>query len=338
VPTVRTGPIIGLISQIVALAGLGVTTGLAPAAWALGIAFASVLFVLLTRATYEPFGPADWVTLLRAILVGCVTALAVDGTHREVLVGITIVALLLDWVDGQVARRTGTTSAFGARFDMEVDAFLILVLSVLVARSLGWWVLAIGVMRYAFVFFSRVLKWMRAGLPPRYWRKVVAATQGIVLLIAAAGVLPHAMATAAVAGALALLVESFGRDIIWLWYHRKVKPLRQRLKEALPAAMKSGDKAAVSALRSALSAIDNAEAVERPVETDRNLAIERIPVGVAAAEMTRRELTEADVEQIVRAEIAEREAAVRTYESAGRVAAASDLRAQIRALATHFTA
>src|SRR5581483_2823696 len=108
--------------------------------------------------------------------------------------------------------------------------------------------------------------------------------------------------------------------------------------EALPAAMKSGDKAAVSALRSALSAIDNAEAVERPVETDRNLAIERIPVGVAAAEMTRRELTEADVEQIVRAEIAEREAAVRTYESAGRVAAASDLRAQIRALATHFTA
>ena len=39
----------------------------------------------------------------------------------------------LDAVDGQVARRTGTVSALGARFDMEVDAFLILVLSVYVA-------------------------------------------------------------------------------------------------------------------------------------------------------------------------------------------------------------
>ena len=43
------------------------------------------------------------------------------------------VALALDGVDGQVARRTGTVSALGARFDMEVDAFLVLVLSVHVA-------------------------------------------------------------------------------------------------------------------------------------------------------------------------------------------------------------
>ena len=35
----------------------------------------------------------------------------------------------LDWVGSQVARRTGTTSAFGARFDMETDAFLIAVLA-----------------------------------------------------------------------------------------------------------------------------------------------------------------------------------------------------------------
>ena len=46
-------------------------------------------------------------------------------------------ALLLDAVDGGVARRTGTVSGFGARFDMEVDAFLILVLSGYVAGRLG---------------------------------------------------------------------------------------------------------------------------------------------------------------------------------------------------------
>ena len=66
------------------------------------------------------------------------------------LVGLAVVALVLDGVDGWVARRTGTVSALGARFDMEVDAFLILVLSVYVAGSVGPWVLAIGAARYAF--------------------------------------------------------------------------------------------------------------------------------------------------------------------------------------------
>ena len=51
------------------------------------------------------------------------------------LVVLAAVALVLDGVDGQVARRTGTVSALGARFDMEVDAFLMLVLSVYVASS-----------------------------------------------------------------------------------------------------------------------------------------------------------------------------------------------------------
>ena len=43
------------------------------------------------------------------------------------------VALALDPADGWLARRTGTASALGARFDGEVDAFLILALSVYVA-------------------------------------------------------------------------------------------------------------------------------------------------------------------------------------------------------------
>jgi hypothetical protein len=82
---------------------------------------------------------------------------------------------------------------------MEVDAFLILVLSVFVARSLGAWVLAIGAMRYVFVVAGWALPWLREPLPPRYWRKVVAAIQGIVLVCAAADVLPATLTVAAVA-------------------------------------------------------------------------------------------------------------------------------------------
>ena len=128
-----------------------------------------------------------------------------------------VVALILDAVDGQVARRTGTATVLGARFDMEVDAFLILVLSVYVARSVGAWVLAIGVMRYAYLVATWAWCWMRASPPPRYWRKVVAAVQGVVLVVVAADVLPEPLEVAAVVVALALLVESFGRDVAWLW-------------------------------------------------------------------------------------------------------------------------
>lgn len=71
---------------------------------------------------------------------------------------------------------------------------------------------------------GRLLPWLRGPLPPRYWRKVVAATQGIVLAAVAAGVLPALVATAAVAAALALLTESFGRDVLWLWHHEPVQP------------------------------------------------------------------------------------------------------------------
>ena len=67
------------------------------------------------------------------------------------LVGLTSLALVLDAVDGRVARGTETVSALGGRFDMEVDAFLIFVLSVYVAQSVGVWVLALGAARYVFV-------------------------------------------------------------------------------------------------------------------------------------------------------------------------------------------
>jgi phosphatidylglycerophosphate synthase len=128
-------------------------------------------------------GPANRVTLLRAVLVLAVAWVSIDERVPArvpvlVLVGLASVALVLDGVDGWVARRTGTSSAFGARFDMEVDAFLILVLSLYVARSAGWWVLLIGAARYGFVAAGSVLPWLRGAAPPRPWCKVVAVVQG----------------------------------------------------------------------------------------------------------------------------------------------------------------
>ena len=227
-----SGPRAVLSTQLLLIAGLAATValsgaGLSPAGWAVGVTCGVITNAALTigRQHYcaDRLTRADWVTLARAAVAFGVAALVVDSFGEPVpvttLVPLAALALALDAVDGWVARRT-RTGKLGAQFDGEVDAFLILVLSVCVARSAGAWVLAIGTARYAFLAAGWPLRWMRAPLPPRFWRKVVAATQGIVLTVAAAGVLPAAVTTAALVVALVLLFESFGRDVLWLWRNR----------------------------------------------------------------------------------------------------------------------
>ncbi|MFE1032656.1 CDP-alcohol phosphatidyltransferase family protein [Streptomyces sp. NPDC058807] len=216
---------VGAAAQTLLLVLLGTAIGMGTAGWLTGLAFALASWAVLSRALHRSrlpsFGPANRVTLGRATLVGGVTALVADSFSGappvSLLVGLTAVALLLDGVDGKVARRTGTCSPLGARFDMEVDAFLILVLSVYVATDLGPWVLLIGGMRYAFVAAARVWPWLTAPLPPSTARKTVAALQGVLLLVAGADLLPRPANAGVVVLALGLLVWSFGRDVLWLW-------------------------------------------------------------------------------------------------------------------------
>jgi phosphatidylglycerophosphate synthase len=126
-------------------------------------------------------------------------------------------ALALDAVDGRVARSTGTVSALGARFDVEVDSVLVLALSVSAARWVGPWVLVPGAAHYLLLLAGRALPWLRRPTPPRYWCKVVAVAQGLALVVAVAGVLPRPVAVVVLALVTALLVESFGREVWWLW-------------------------------------------------------------------------------------------------------------------------
>ncbi|MDX6369107.1 MAG: hypothetical protein QOG93_609, partial [Gaiellaceae bacterium] len=225
--TVQAGPVTGLMAQALLLTALAEAVGLSGAGWVVGGICGVIMNAGLARGLSRychRLRAADWVTLTRATLAVGVAALTADAFDEPAavttLVTLTVVALALDAVDGWLVRRTGTGSALGAHFDGEVDAFLILVLSVYVARSAGAWVLAIGAARYAFLVAGRLLPWMREPLPPRYWRKVVAATQGIVLAIAAADILPLTLTRSALVAALALLAESFGRDVGWLWGHR----------------------------------------------------------------------------------------------------------------------
>jgi phosphatidylglycerophosphate synthase len=224
----QAGPAIGLIAQVLLLGVLAGTAGLGAAGWVVGVACAVIMAAALARGLArrrgDRLGPASWLTLARATLAVGVAALAADSfahdTPVALLVTLAGVALALDAADGWMARRTGTATGLGARFDGEADAFLILALSVYVAQAHGAWVLAIGAARYLFGVGEWLVPWMRAPLPPRRWRRIVAAAQGIVLTVAAAEVLPWALTQALLLAALAALAVSVGECVWWLSRHR----------------------------------------------------------------------------------------------------------------------
>jgi hypothetical protein len=103
--------------------------------------------------------------------------------------------------------------------------------------------------------------------------------------------------------------------------------LIERLRAALPAAMKARDGAAVTALRSALAAIENAAAVA-PRASEFGLPA----LGVGATEVERRAVDDAEAERIVRAEVGERLTAADEYDGHGRDDHATRLRAEAGAL------
>jgi len=209
---------------VMALFATSTVSPLSAGGWAAGIVSlvgSTVLVsIALRRSGAERFGAANAVTATRSMLICVVTALVITSFTQQVslvfLVTLAAVTLALDAVDGQVARRTGSESAVGARFDMEADAFLILVLSVADVGVVGPWILAIGLMRYAFAVAGWAFPWMRARVPFRYWRKVVAAACGVGLLLIASRLLPSPADVLVGVTALGLLIESFGRDVIWL--------------------------------------------------------------------------------------------------------------------------
>lgn len=192
-----------------------------------GVVTTFVLLDLARHAPHQRFGTANSVTLgragLTALLWGVVGEalpgpLALDAEFGWLLAGAATAALLLDGVDGWIARRSGMVSQFGADFDLEVDCLFVLALSLLVyaAGRTGAWVLSSGLMRYLFVGAGWLWPTLAAPLQPLRRRKVIAAIQGGVLIATLAPVLPTSAGPPLCLGALALLIYSFGADLLWL--------------------------------------------------------------------------------------------------------------------------
>lgn len=188
------------------------------------VALAGALMWLAPAGLPRPgIGWANRITLVRAAVSIPVVAVLLDPGFVPTQGAWWIIALAggtlaLDGLDGAVARRSATETTFGARFDMEVDAFLILVLSLLVWTStpLGPWVVGIGAIRYLFVAAAYAWPFLSAPLPPSLRRQTICVVQSVGLLICLAPAVTTSVRTAAALLALGLLLYSFGVDVRWL--------------------------------------------------------------------------------------------------------------------------
>jgi phosphatidylglycerophosphate synthase len=223
-----------LSTAAVALAGV---LTLALIAWAVlglspayvvktGVVCAVIVIVALLRLPghhpFAEFGVANQITTARAVLVALLAGSLGEPAREGVITVATVVALLavaLDGLDGWIARRTGTSSRFGARFDMEVDALLIMILSALAWQNgkAGPWVLASGLMRYGFVAAGVRVPWLTRPLPPSARRKVMCVAQEAALVVLMIPAVTQPISGAVAAIALTLLSYSFLVDIAWLW-------------------------------------------------------------------------------------------------------------------------
>lgn len=212
------------VGATVAVAALlGASSGAEALAWraaALAVPAGALTLWLAARHMSAPqFGAANTITLTRgALAVLLLTLLGARSIDAWWLVVIAASAALLDSADGALARARGEASAFGARFDMETDAFLILVLAALVWQQgkAGVWILLAGLLRYLFVAAGWAWRWLAVELPPSRRRQTVCVVQIVSLILALAPVVPRPASAGVAFAGLAVLVWSFAVDVAWL--------------------------------------------------------------------------------------------------------------------------
>jgi phosphatidylglycerophosphate synthase len=114
---------------------------------------------------------ANLLTFFRTVLSASLPRLF-PMLPRFGFVGLVLLILILDGVDGWVARKRGEISRFGAALDMETDALTVMVLGILLWERgiVGAWVLAAGLWRYAYSTVVSLVPSLGDAPPSRLYR------------------------------------------------------------------------------------------------------------------------------------------------------------------------
>ena len=133
----------------------------------------------------SPFGGyANWVTFFRLLLV-CTGGYFYQSWSYPYLFAVFTLAVLLDVLDGYLARRFDQSSDFGLYLDMESDAFFVaLIATVLYAKgSLEAWLLLPAYLRYLYMLFLKILPGEPKKEPKRSYASIIAGCFFVALLL-----------------------------------------------------------------------------------------------------------------------------------------------------------
>jgi len=106
--------------------------------------------------THDIYTVANTVTVLRLILVPFFFAVLINGQNNVLAFLLFAIAASTDWLDGQIARRTGTVTAIGKAIDPLVDRLLIAagVVGLYIVHRLPLWIVIVLVLRDVYLGYG----------------------------------------------------------------------------------------------------------------------------------------------------------------------------------------
>jgi phosphatidylglycerophosphate synthase len=163
-------------------------------------------------------GAANHVTLARGGLVAVLIGFIGETHTGWAAFTVAATVVVLDGVDGWLARKLEISSDFGARFDMETDALSLVAIAGLVWQygKAGPWVLLAGLMRYAFVAATKVVPYLAGPLLPSLRRKAAFVIVAMALIGCLAPIVNPPLSVSLALAGLLTLMASFITDIAHL--------------------------------------------------------------------------------------------------------------------------
>lgn len=136
-------------------------------------------------STLQPYGGyANGVTLLRLLLM-CLAGFYYKEWSHEILFVCFTASVLLDVLDGYLARKFNQSSDFGLYFDMETDAFFVALIAIVLFHKdlLEPWLLFPAFLRYFYLLLWKVLPFEPKKEPKRSYASIIAGTFFVTLLL-----------------------------------------------------------------------------------------------------------------------------------------------------------
>lgn len=138
--------------------------------------------------THDVYTVANIVTVLRLVMVPIFFSVLVTGTNDALAAVLFAVAASTDWLDGQIARRTGTVTQIGKAIDPLVDRLLIAsgLLGLYLEQRLPLWIVIVLIARDVYLLYGAWrLEAYHVRLPVTYLGKATTFTLlvGFTLLI-----------------------------------------------------------------------------------------------------------------------------------------------------------